>query len=80
MYHGEFKIKCDVASTEKALDNSYVNHLIGSDTLNIVYDTYTSSIQTITSADTQVNVSHSLTALRSVFMSFDKTFTEARIQ
>ena len=37
-----------------------------------VYDPYTSSLQTITSADTQVNVSRSLTALRSAFMPLDK--------
>ena len=38
-----------------------------------------SSNQTVTSADAQVNVSRSLTSLRPVFMSLDKTFTEARI-
>ena len=37
-------------------------------------------MQTITSADTQVNVSRSLTYLQSIFMSLDKTFTEGRIQ
>ena len=45
-----------------------------------MYDTYISSLQTITSADTQVNVSRSLTALRSVFMSLDKTFTGGRVR
>ena len=71
-----FQIKCDILS----LDNSYVNILLGGDTLQIVYDTFISSVQSITSADTQVNVSRSLTALRSVFMSLDKTCTEARIK
>ena len=37
-------------------------------------------MQTLPSADTQVNVSRSLTCLRSVFMSLDKTFTEGRIK
>ena len=70
------QIKCDILSLDNSLDNSYVNHLLGGNTLNIVYDTYVSAIQTIPSADTQVNVSRSLTSLRSVFMSLDKTFTE----
>jgi hypothetical protein len=74
------QIKCDIVSLDKSLDNSYVNHLLGGNTLKIEYDTYISSIQTITSADTQVNVSRSLTSLRSVFMSLDKNFTEARIK
>ena len=36
-------------------------------------------MQTLISADTHVNVSRSLTSLRSIFMSLDKTFTEGRI-
>jgi hypothetical protein len=74
------QIKCDIVSLDNALDNSYVNHLLGGNTLKIVYDTYISSIQTITSEDCQVNVSRSLTSLRSVFMSLEKTFTEGRIK
>jgi hypothetical protein len=60
------QIKCDIGSFDNSLDNSYVNHLLGGNTLKIVYDTYISSIQTITSAGTQVNVSRSLTSLRSI--------------
>jgi hypothetical protein len=66
------QIKCDILSLDNALDNSYVNHLIGGNTLKNVYDTYISSIQTVTSEDAQVNVSRSLTSLRSVFMSLEK--------
>jgi hypothetical protein len=66
------QIKCDILTLDNALDNSYVNHLLGGNTLQIVYDTYISSIQTVTSADCQVNVSRSLTSLRSVFMSLEK--------
>jgi hypothetical protein len=73
------QIKCDILSLDNALDNSYVNHLLGGNTLNIVYDTYIYSIQTVTSGDCQVHVSRSLTSLRSVFMSLYKTFTEGRI-
>ena len=74
------QVKCDLLSLDNSLDNSYVNHLLGGNTLKIVYDTYVSSIQTITSADTQVNVSRSLTSLRSIFMSLDKTFSEGRVK
>ena len=74
------QVKCDIILLDTSFDNSYVNHLLGGNTLQIVYDTYISSLQTITSADTQVNVSRSLTALRSVFMSLDKTFTEGRVR
>jgi hypothetical protein len=74
------QIKCDIVSLDNALDNSYVNHLLGGNTLKIVYDTYISSLQTIVSADCQVNVSRSLTSLRSVFMSLDKNLSEARIK
>jgi hypothetical protein len=66
------QVKCDIVSLDNALDNSYVNHLLGGNTLKIVYDTYISSIQTVVSEDSQVNVSRSLTSLRSVFMSLEK--------
>jgi phage-related tail fiber protein len=66
------QIKCDILSLDNALDNSYVNHLLRGNTLKIVYDTYVSSIQTITSEYAQVNVSRSLTSLRSVFMSLEQ--------
>ena len=74
------QIKCDILSFDNSLDTSYVNRSLAGNTFKNVYDTYISSLQTITSADTQVNVSRSLTALRSVFMSLDKTFTEGRVR
>ena len=74
------QIKCDILSLDNSLDNSYVNHLLGGNTLKIVYDTYISSLQTLTSHDTQVNVSRSLTSLRSIFMSLDKDFTGPRVK
>ena len=71
--------KCDILSLDNSLNNSCENHLFGGNILKTVYGTYISSLQTTTSADTQVNVSRSLAALRSVFMSL-KTFTEARVK
>ena len=72
--------KCDILSLENSLDNSYVNHLLGGNTLKHVYETYISSPQTITSADTQFNVSRSFIALHAVFLSLDETFTEGRVR
>ena len=74
------QLKCDILSLDNSLDNSYVNHLLGGNTLKNVYDIYISSLQTITNADTQVNVSRSLTALRSVFMSLDKDVYLGRLR
>ena len=74
------QLKCDSLSLDNSLDNSYVNHLLVGNTLNNAYATYISSIQTITSADCQVNVSRSLTALRSVFVSLDKMFIGWRVR
>ena len=51
------QIKYAILSLENSLDNSYVNHVLGGNTLKLVYDTFVSSIQNITSADPQVNVS-----------------------
>ena len=53
------QIKCDILSLGNSLGNSYVNHLLGGNTLKRVYAIYISSIQIITSADTKVNVSRS---------------------
>ena len=57
-----------------------MNHVLEGNTLKNVYDTYISSIQTITSADCQVNVSRSLAALRSVCTSLDKMFIGERVR
>jgi hypothetical protein len=54
--------------------------LLGGNTLKIVYSTYISSIQSIINSDSiNVNVTRSLTALRSVFISLDKHSQEGRL-
>ena len=64
----QWQINCDIITLDNALDNSYVNHLLGGNTLKIVYTTYISSIQSMINSDsTNVNVSRSLTALWRVF-------------
>jgi hypothetical protein len=62
-------LKADLCSLDNALDNNYVTQLLSGKSLNIVYDTCISNIQMILSADTQINVSRSLSKLRSVFVS-----------
>ena len=52
------QIKCDILSLDNSLDTSHVNHVLGGNTLTIVYATYISSLQTITSADTQKLMYH----------------------
>jgi hypothetical protein len=68
-------VKMDLCTLDNALDNSYVNHLLGGKSLNIVYNTFISSLQTVVSADTQINVSRSLSKMKSVFMTLDKDIT-----
>jgi len=71
-------VKADVCTLDNALDNSYVSHLLSGKSINLVYNTFISSLQTIVSADTQINVSRSLSKMKSVFVSLDKDFAGAR--
>ncbi len=50
-------MKVDLCTPDNALDNNYVTHLLSGKSLNIVYNTFISNIQTILSGDTQINVS-----------------------
>jgi hypothetical protein len=72
------QLKCDICTLDNALDNNYVVHLLGGKQLNIIYNTFISNIQTILSADTQINVSRSLTRLRSVFLTLERDFKDDR--
>jgi hypothetical protein len=49
----------DVVVLDSAMDNKGTEHLAAGKTIPIVCDTYISSLQTIVSADTQINVSRS---------------------
>jgi hypothetical protein len=65
-------VKVDMCTLDNALDNSYVSHLLSGKTLNLVFNTYISSLQTVVSNDTQVNVSRSLSKMKSIFITLDK--------
>ncbi len=72
-------VKADVCSLDSTMDNKYTEHLVKEGkSIPIVYDTFISSLQTIVSPDTQINVSRSLIKLKSVFLTLDKNFTGAR--
>jgi hypothetical protein len=72
-------MKVDLCTLDNALDNNYVTHLLAGKSLNIVYNTFISNIQTILSGDTQINVSRSLSKLKSVFITLDKDFVGQRL-
>jgi len=72
-------VKVDLCTLDNALENSYVSHFMGGKSINIVYNTFISSLQTVVSAETQINVSRSLSKMKSVFISLDKAFTGDRL-
>ncbi len=57
-------------------ENNYVSHFMGGKTINIVYNTFISILQTVVAAETQINVSRSLSNMKSVFVTLDKTFKD----
>ncbi len=59
------------------LENSYVFHFMGGKTINIVYNSFISTLQTVVAAETQINVSRSLSKMKNVFATLDKTFADA---
>ena len=67
-------VKVDICTLDNALENSYVSHFMGGKTINIVYNTFISTLQTVVAAETQINVSRSLSKMKSVFVTLDKGF------
>ena len=68
----DVQIKCDLVTLDSQLENEYSGHLLSGKSLPIHFSTFTSSSQVITSIDTHVNVSRSLTRLKSVYVSLFK--------
>jgi hypothetical protein len=73
-------VKVDLCTLDNALENSYVSHFMASKTINIVYNTFISTLQTVVSADTQINVSRSLSKMKSVFVTLDKNFGDTDVR
>ena len=67
-------VKVDLCTLDNALENSYVSHFMCGKTINKVYNTFISTLQTVVSADTQINVSRSLSKMKSVFVTLDKDY------
>ena len=71
------QVKCDVCTLDNSLDNSYSEHLLSGKALPINYNTYVSQIQNILNGTNgqqkvRLNVTRSLTRLKSVFVTLDK--------
>ncbi len=67
-------VKVDLCTLDNALENSYVSYFMGGKTINIVYTTFMSTLQTVVAAESQINVSRSLSKMRSVSVTLDRGF------
>ena len=74
------QLKADICVLDNQLENSYTSHLLSGRPLNIVFNTFVSNIQTITSADTQINTSRALSKLKSVFLTLQRNLAVERIK
>jgi hypothetical protein len=66
-------IKCEVVTLDSAIENKFIEKLLMGKDWNIGCTGYTSVMQTMTSKDTQINVSRSLSKLKKVFVSYVRT-------
>ena len=77
------QMKADIITLDNALENSYAELLLSGKSLPISYSTYISQFQSILSGvgfgqqKVRINVARSLSRLKSVFISLDKTNTVA---
>ena len=71
-------VKGDLRTLVIELGNNFVRHFMGGKSITVIDDAFISSLQTVVSAETQVNVSRSLSKMISVFTSLDKAFTFTR--
>ena len=62
--YAPLEIELDLCTLDNALENSYVSHFRGGKTIKIVYNTFTSTLQTVVAAETQINVSRSLSKMK----------------
>ena len=75
------QVKTDVCTLDNSLDNSYTEHLLSGKALPINFNTYISQIQNILNGvngqqKVRLNVTRSLTRLKSVFVTLDKPVPE----
>jgi hypothetical protein len=72
-------IKADVVQIDNSLQNKYEEHLLSGSGLKIPYLTFISNLQTVTAAKTQINVSRSVSKLKAVYLTLDRTLTSTRL-
>jgi hypothetical protein len=67
----QVQVKCDVCTLDNALDNEYAQHLLSGKSLPISYSTYVTQNQILGSKKSAVNVTRSVSRLKSVFVTLD---------
>ena len=68
----DVQLKCDMITLDNQLDNSYAEHLLIGKSIPISYTSYTTSQQVCSGEATNVNISRSLTRLKSIFVTLYK--------
>ena len=68
----DVQLKCDMITLDNQLDNSYAEHLLSGKSIPISYTSYTTSQQVCSGDATNVNISRSLTRLKSIFVTVYK--------
>ena len=68
----DVQLKCDMVTLDSQLDNSYAEHLLAGKSIPISYTSYTTSQQVCSGDKTNVNISRSLTRLKSIFVTLYK--------
>lgn len=66
-------IKIDLLQLDNGLENSYVEHFSSGKSINIVYETVVSTLQSTSTRNSQINISRSLSKMTGVFMSLRNT-------
>jgi hypothetical protein len=68
-YISDVQIKCDVIQLDSGLNDEYVKYLLSGKALAINYNTYVSQFQTVSGQENSINVTRSLSRLKSIFIS-----------
>jgi len=64
----DVQVKCDVIQLDNNLNDEYVKYLLSGKALAINYNTYVSQFQTVSGAQNSVNITRSLSRLKSIFI------------
>jgi len=67
----DVQMKCDLLTLDNSLDNEYTKHILEGKALSINYSTFISSMQVIAGSVSSVNISRSVSRLKSIFVTYD---------